>query len=419
MFKNSSATILFPLMGLICGATSVLVGPLGAATPPAPVTINDVFDPDLADVKRAAVQGIKEAAAKAKPSDDGCYPPPLANFIAQVKSSGDASFEDSLGQARADALQQTLTSLGYGAGRVKTGHATGSSDSVQVNYDTPNKGKDTDPPRIKVTWAPAKGTKVKAGDKIRVTIIASERYADGHKSQPSGVQSIQFIANEELIESKDYGKPPQPCVRQTLEATYTVPNDPPPIIHLHAIAEDGVGLHDGEDADFPTGDKWEGTWHVTGIHDAQLYGAGGNVRRQETFDATLTFYVAANGAIIGDGHASTDNPPGVSDQCTTTRSPQRFDVAVRIAGKRSATVDGQPLFTLELKPDSVPVTITNTCPKGTGTAACNWPQCAETQCGWQITMLAKDPSTKDEETLHDCGPNNMTQVKVTIHRVHP
>jgi hypothetical protein len=413
------ATILVPVMVLICTATPLFVRPL-AATPPPPVTINDVFDPDLADVKPAAVQGIKDAAAKAKASEDGCYPPPVASFTAQVKSSGDGSFDASLGQARAGALQQTLTSLGYGEGRVKTGHATGSSDSVQVNYDAPNKGKDTDPPRLKVTWTPPKDTKVKAGDKIRVTIIASERYADGHKSWPTGVQSIQLTANDGLVDSKDYGKPPQPCVRQTLEASYTVPNNPPPIIHLHAIAEDGVGNHGGEDGDFPTGDKWEGTWHVTGIHDSQRYGAGGKlVRHQETFDATFVFYVSGDGVISGEGRATVDNPPGVADECTNTWSPPHFDVPVHITGKSSATVDGQPLFTLELKPDAVPVTFTSKCPKGVGTAPCNWPACAESQCGWRVTMLAKDPSTKDEETLHACGPNNMTQVKVTIHRAHP
>jgi hypothetical protein len=411
-------TKLFPLMVLICSALPIFVGPILAEALP-PVTINGVFDPDLADVKPAAKQAIKDAAGKAKPSEDGCYPPALASFTAQVKSSGDASFDASLGQARADALQQTLMSLGYGEGRVKIGHATASSDSVQVNYDTPNKGKDTDPPKLKVTSTPPKGTKVKAGDKIHMTIIASERYADGHKSWPTGVQSIQLTANDGLVDSKDYGKPPQPCARQTLEASYTVPSNPPAVVHLHAIAEDGVGNHGGEDAEFPTGDKWEGSWHVTGIHDSQLYGAGGRVRHQETLDGTFTFYVAGDGTISGDGHASVDRPPGVADDCTDTVSPQRFDVPVRIAGKRSATVDSRPVFTLELKPDSKPVTFTSTCPKGTGAAPCNWPQCAETQCGWKVTMLAEDPATKDEETLHACGPNNMTQVKVAIHRAHP
>jgi hypothetical protein len=416
MSKKSTATILFPLMVLIGSVTPVFVGRIFAETPP-PVTINDVFDPDLADVKPAATQAIKDAAGKAKASPDGCYPPPLATFTVHQKSSGDSSFDANIGQARANALQQTLAAQGYDQGQVKTGYANASSDNVQVNYDKP--GKDTDAPRIKVTWNPPKDTKVKAGDKIHVTIIASERYADGHKSWPTGVQSIQLTANDGLVDSKDYGKPPQPCVRQTLETSYTVPSNPPPVIHLHAIAEDGVGHHGGEDGDFPTGEKWEGKWRVTGTHDAQLYGAGGKVRHQETLDATFTFYVGGDGTVSGEGNASSEQSPGVNEECKYTRSPQKFDVPVHIAGKRSATIDGRPLFTLELKPDSMPVTLTSICPKGTGSAPCNWPQCAETQCGWQVTMLAEDPATKDEETLHGCGPNNMTQVKVTIHRAHP
>lgn len=382
----------------------------------APVTIKAAFDVDLADIKPAALQGIKDAMAKTKASDDGCYPPPLATVTAEVKGSADTSFDTSLGKARAAALQEALATLGYGQDRAKTAYTVGTADNVEVTY---NSGKDTDPPKLKVTSSPPKGTRVKAGDKIRVTIIASERYADGHKSSPTGVQSIQLTANDGLVDSKDYGKPPQACARQTLETNYTVPNNPPPVVHLRAIAEDGVGNQNEEDADFPTGDKWEGTWHVTGIHDSQRYGSGGKVRHQETLDATFAFYVSGDGTLSGQGRASVDNPPGIADECTTALSPAHFDVAVRISGKRSATVDGQPVFTLELKPDSVAATFTSKCPKGSSSTACNWPMCSESQCGWKVTMLAKDPATKEEETLHACGPNNMTQVKVAIHASHP
>lgn len=405
---------LYSLTLLVCVA--LFVDPGFAETPP-PVTINGAFDVDLADVKPAAMQAIKDALAKAKPSDDGCYPPPLATVTAEVKGSADTSFDNSLGKARAAALQEALAALGYGQDRAKTAYTIGTADNVEVTYN--NSGKDTDPPKLKVTSTPPKGTRVKAGDKIRVTIIASERYADGHKSSPSGVQSIQLTANDGLVDSKDYGKPPQPCARQTLETNYTVPDNPPPVVHLRAIAEDGVGNQGEEDADFPTGDKWEATWHVTGIHDSQRYGSGGKVRHQETLEATFAFYVSGDGTISGEGRASVDNPAGVADDCTTVISPAHFDVPVQITGKRSTTVDGQPLFTLELKPNNVPVTFTSKCPKGSSTTSCNWPMCSESQCGWKVTMLAKDPATKEEETLHACGPNNMTQVKVAIHASHP
>jgi hypothetical protein len=412
-----SRRTLYPLMVLAISVAPISSEP-SFADSPSPVTIKGVFDPDLADVKPAATQAIKDALAKAKQSEDGCYPPPLATVTAEVKGSRDTSFDTALGKARAAALQEALAGMGYGQDRAKTAYTIGGSDNVEVTYK--NSDKDTDPPRLKVTSTPPKGTKVKAGDKIHVTIIASERHADGHKSWPTGVQAIQLTANDGLVDSKDYGKPPQPCARQTLEANYTVPNNPPPVVHLRAIAEDGVGNHGEEDADFPTGEKWEGTWHVTGIHDSQRYGSGGKeVRHQETLDATFAFYVSGDGTISGEGRASVENPPGVADQCTTALSPAHFDVPVRITGKRSATVDGQPLFTLELKPDSVPATFTSKCPKGSSSTACNWPMCSESQCGWKITMLAKDPSTKDEDTLHACGPNNMTQVKVAIHASHP
>jgi hypothetical protein len=407
---------LYPLILLVVGVGPFFSTP-SLADAPSPVTINGVFDPDLADVKPATTQAIKDAIAKAKPSEDGCYPPPLAIVTAGVKGSADTSFDSSLGKARAAALQDTLVGLGYSQDRAKTGYTIGTSDNVEVTYK--NSDKDTDPPKLKVTSTPPKGMRVKAGDKIHVTIIASERHADGHKSWPTGVQSIQLTANDGLVDSKDYGKPPQPCARQTLEATYSVPNNPPPVVHLRAIAEDGVGNHGEEDADFPTGDKWEGTWHVTGIHDSARYGSGGNVRHQETFDATFAFYVSGDGRISGDGRASVDNPPGVAEECTTSLSPAHFDVPVRITGKSSKTVDGQPLFTLELKPDAVTATFASTCPKGSSSIACNWPMCSESQCGWKITMLAKDPSTKDEESLHACGPNNLTQVKIVIHRSQP
>jgi hypothetical protein len=171
----------------------------------------------------------------------------------------------------------------------------------------------------------------------------------------------------------------------------------------------------------PKSEEWEGTWHAVGTHDAQLYGAGGANRHQETLDAMFTFRVAADGTIDGEGRATVEEPPGFGNGCAFTRSPQRFEVPVRITGKRSATVDGQPLFTLELKPDSVSVTYTSACGTGMGTdvgAVDAWPRSAESQCGWQVTLLAQDPSTRDEETLHACGPNNLTQITVTIRRAH-
>jgi len=243
---------------IIGSAAFVFAGRISAETP-SPVTIKGVFDPDLADVKLSpeVKQAIKDATEKTKPSADGCYPAAPSTFTTHQKTSNDPTFDLSLGQARAAALQQALAALGYSQDQVKTAYSSSSFDDVEVTYDKP--GKDTDPPRLKVTSNPPKGTRVKAGDKIHLTIIASERYADGHKSWPSGVKSLQLLANDGVVTSKDYGQSPQPCARQTLEATYTVPSNPPEIIHLHAIAEDAVGNQGGEDGDFPTTGDYFGT----------------------------------------------------------------------------------------------------------------------------------------------------------------
>ena len=41
--------------------------------------------------------------------------------------------------------------------------------------------------------------------------------------------------------------------------SYTVPKNPPAIIHLHALAEDGAGNQSGEDGEFPTTGDYFGT----------------------------------------------------------------------------------------------------------------------------------------------------------------
>lgn len=254
---NLPGTIVSPLIAviaLISSVTLILVKPVLAQTP-RPATLSGVFDPDTADLTPAGKQAVTDAANKLKPAGD-CYPPPGATFSAQGPG-GDQTFADIVGQARAAALQQALAALGYDQSQVKAGYVQGTSDDVQVSYNKPDEDKDA--PKLKVTSAPPKGTRVKAGDKIQVTITASERDADGHKSWPTGVQMIQLVADDGLVESKQYGRPPQPCLRQTVAVSYTVPKNPPAIIHLHALAEDGAGNQSGEDGEFPTTGDYFGT----------------------------------------------------------------------------------------------------------------------------------------------------------------
>ena len=263
-------------------------------------SISGVFEPDNAEVTSAGLAALKDATEKAKAAAE-CYPPRVT-FMARVKVTlGDPSYNESLAAVRGDQLKAALPSLGLDADQLRSGSAvvdmTG-GDDVSVSND-PFNTDDKDPPRLKVTSKPPKGTKVKAGDKIEVTIIASERYKDGHKSWPTGVQMIQLLADDGLVDSKQYGRPPQPCARRTFVVTYTVPKTPPAIVHLHALAEDGVGHQSGEDAEFPTGD-WTGTWQLSyrnRIDGGQFPWEFSHMDAR--LSAHFTFAVADNGSVEG------------------------------------------------------------------------------------------------------------------------
>jgi hypothetical protein len=76
----------------------------------------------------------------------------------------------------------------------------------------------------------------------------------------TGIKTIQLVAESEegrFVASESY----EPCADappDPVEATYTVPSDPPPIVRLAALAEDHAGHMDTDEAEFPTGD-WYGT----------------------------------------------------------------------------------------------------------------------------------------------------------------
>jgi protein involved in polysaccharide export with SLBB domain len=201
----------------------------------------------------------------AKAPHPPCYPPRVTFTI--VSSGNIPEFVASLNSARIDSLTGFLTSKGIDSSQVKVlAGPPAKAESVQVNHDKFTPDNDTDAPKLKVTSIPPKGTKVKPGDKIKFTITASERYEDGHKSWPTGVESIQLVADDGLVDSKDYGRTPPPCESKTFDAIYTVPNTPPAIVHLRAVAEDAVGNRDSDVSAFPTVD-WKGTWQLTGQAD--------------------------------------------------------------------------------------------------------------------------------------------------------
>jgi hypothetical protein len=275
------------------------------ADTPNGAALNGVFDPDLAEIRPDAIGKLKDAIKKA-PRE--CYPPRV-KFTVLTQNVGDPLFVTTLANARVAAFQDKqyglLPSLGLETDQFKVDSVIGVVDGVLVSYDKFN-DDDKDSPTLKVTWIPKKGTKVKAGDKIKATIKASERYEDGHKSWPTGVYDIRLAAvgsgSEATVDFMDYGRPTQPCERRSFDATFTVPRNPLPIVHLKAIAEDGVGHWASEDGKFPTVEVWHGTWeHSFDItsYDGVQYN---RIKRHEL--VTFDLYETSKDKLEGQAHAT-------------------------------------------------------------------------------------------------------------------
>jgi hypothetical protein len=152
---------------------------------------------------------------------------------------------------------------------------------------------------------PPHGTRVHPGEVIKIHITATE--ANG--GPEPGIQEIALGLSPLLtIDKATYGDHPTACdksrLTKTLTTTYTVPADPPPIVHLTAIAHDFAGNESSTlSADFPTGDEWEGT------STSHLDTSGCTSTVIETID----FVVAGNGAVSGTSHGTAN----IADSCGT------------------------------------------------------------------------------------------------------
>src|SRR5258707_2452162 len=259
------ALALFAGINPFCSsAATAQISPNSCST--TPCTIPNLFDPGLADLKpvnnhNPYLDSLSQAMKDAnKNNDRGCYPTSATITVFSPPLRGPDVPETFLGDARTAALTAFFTAKGL---VLKTdfdiSSILGQGDKVEVRFN----GVDRDPPILKTNSKPPKGTKVKKGDRIEVHATASERYADGHKSWPSGVKSIQLIANGILFKSEDYDMKPPPCEVRHFDPVYTVPNNPPPVVHLRVFAEDAVGHDTFEEADFPTSD-WYGSFTWSG-----------------------------------------------------------------------------------------------------------------------------------------------------------
>jgi hypothetical protein len=266
MKRNLVASLLFVCAVILAVGTADASGGPCSGTP---CQIPNLFDPDLADLKSSGNQALEDFLQGAldvtkgghKDMDRGCYPLPITITVFVKPIPDDPSLQNLIATARMDALMNWLKAKGLDPQDVEPVNATGPQDGVEGTYND----VDRDPPVLKMTSTPPENSKVKQGDQIKIHATASERHADGHKSWPSGVKSLQLIADGTVMEpTKDFGLKPPPCLVQPFEPVYTVPKNPPEIVHLVVHAEDATGHGTSQEADFPTRGDWYGRldWSV-------------------------------------------------------------------------------------------------------------------------------------------------------------
>ena len=174
---------------------------------------------------------------------------------------------------------------------------------------------DTEKPTLNTSSTPRKGTKVKAGDTIKVRMEASEEYTSTRSGWQTGVKRIQLIDEgpNPVVVPRWEGIGMRACSakqwKQFLEVTYTVPANPPPVIRLRAIAEDFAGNKDEDVAEFPTTDVWSGTTTVT---STVVYPGPDMATCRDSWDLKFNFVVGAQGTISGSGTGDLASPPDCS-----------------------------------------------------------------------------------------------------------
>jgi len=145
-----------------------------------PISLGDLFTgPDSIDLKDGAADKLREAFAPIIPPRGSC--PEKTKYKVIVKP-GDPIFQTAIAQARRNVIraiveQQLLPNM------FEVTYELGSRDDVQVDYD---RVQDTVPPKLHTSSVPPKGTKVKPGDRITVTMVARD---DANRFQ-TGIQRI-------------------------------------------------------------------------------------------------------------------------------------------------------------------------------------------------------------------------------------
>lgn len=307
-------------LGALCVLAPAAVGVAGRAAAHQPsvgfATFGLFQAPDSVEMKPDVLRQLADAIRQAR-SPGNC---PLGRLRIRV-AEGDTLFQSALVAARRDAALAGLQQLGVQvAGRLFVETAIfGGPEGHDTVYDYPP--RDQTKPALHTTSQPPKGSKVKEGDRILVTMVGR----DDSDQWQHGIAILRMTAESEggrnvAPTPVTYEACSDPREKRVV-ATYTVPANPPPIVRLKALAKDHAGLEDTDVGEFPTGD-WYGT--ITSHAKGNIY--------NDTARIDFSFSIAPDGTIGGRGHVRMTSLPQPGPDCTYSRtiSPAAFPVEISV-----------------------------------------------------------------------------------------
>jgi hypothetical protein len=310
----------------------------------------DMFPPESPAPDPVVVRQLAEQMRAAR-ALDGCS---LGRLKLRTPT-GDTLFQQALAAARQAAVLAALDRLGVPvAGRLFVESTVfGDESGHDAIYESP---RDAQPPRLHTTSVPAEGTRVEAGDEITVTMVARDDAAP--RDWQTGIKTMQLVADSEagaFVASENYEACADVAERRVV-ATYIVPQDPPPVVRLSALAEDHAGLADTDAAEFPTEGDWYGRL-VWSLHSKEDTSRRPNENRAETqFDGQADIIVTydgpgnLSGTLVGTQKVATlwwGYPHGSGETCKGSAPPT--PVRARIVGSYTPGRDALSLQLIDVE----------------------------------------------------------------------
>ncbi|HEY5606940.1 MAG TPA: hypothetical protein VIM38_01235, partial [Alphaproteobacteria bacterium] len=171
-----------------------------------PVPFRLFTAPDSVDLNDGAAGRLAEAARKAQGTGE-C---PFARIRIETPK-GDDLYQASIARARRQVVLEALNNRGIDVSRFVVDSVVFGGRVVPFDTYLDYDGvRDREKPKLDTTSAPRKGTKVKAGDKIKVTMVARD---DANLWQ-SGIKTIQLVAESDggrFLASENYPQAPPGC----------------------------------------------------------------------------------------------------------------------------------------------------------------------------------------------------------------